>query len=355
MKGSATDNKLAPITVSYSASTDLRSKTVLFSGTVLNYQVAFTGRSSMLTLTGILAHCGNGTESYVFTKANIEWVGGEDLNAGIVDGKSMDWIKDNIDNEDICAIIVEEPVKDEDGESTDNKTKRVYYNPGRIFKRIIHKYNGDLIGTTKIDYYSGTATYGNDKDQTVQAIVWNYFRGRGFSEQSTAAIMGNIQVESSFDPASLGDSGHAAGLFQWWDYGAKTGRWLALKELADSKGKDWTNPGVQCEYAYNEMGGSISLADMFSLYSGSSYPRYFENGTEYGWAEKINLNTFKNLTDVAKATRIFSQCFERPNLPNMTARIQYATEFYNKYTGKNITVSDNSTITQNNWRNWRYW
>lgn len=121
---------MSPITVSYSASTDVKSKTVLFSGTILNYQIAFTGRSSMLTLTGILAHCGNQTENYIFTKANIEWVGGDDITNKMVDGKSMDWIEDNIDNEDICAIIVKD---------------RVYYNPGRIFKRIIHKYNRRFI------------------------------------------------------------------------------------------------------------------------------------------------------------------------------------------------------------------
>jgi len=346
---------MSPITVSYSASTDLKTKTVLFSGTILNYQVAFTGRSSMLTLTGILAHCGDETENYIFTKANIEWVGGDDTNNDIVDGKSMDWIEDNIDNEDVCAIIVEEKIKDDDGEDTGNTQKKVYYNPGRIFKRIIHKYNGDLIGTTKAVQYTGTYSGGTDKETTVQAIVWNYFRGKGFSEQSTVAIMGNIQVESTFDPKAIGDSGHAAGLFQWWDYGSKTGRWLALKNYADSRGKDWTNPLIQCEYAYNEMGGLTQLADVFSLYSGSSYPKYYSNGTEYGWAEKINLNTFKNLTDVAKATRIFSQCFERPNLPNMTARIQYATEFYNRYTGRSTTVNDTVPITMNNWRNWRYW
>lgn len=42
-KSSDDTSKLAPITVMYSASTDLnRTKTVLFSGIILNYQVAFT-------------------------------------------------------------------------------------------------------------------------------------------------------------------------------------------------------------------------------------------------------------------------------------------------------------------------
>lgn len=86
------------------------------------------------------------------------------------------------------------------GQDTSNKIKKVYYNPGRIFKRIIHKYNGDLVGTTKVKTgsysFSGIADYGDDKQKTVQSIVWNYFRGNGFTEQATAAIMGNIQQES---------------------------------------------------------------------------------------------------------------------------------------------------------------
>lgn len=130
LKGSSPNAELSPITVSYSASKNLKKKTVLFSGTILNYQVAFTGRSTMLTLSGILAHCGDDTTNYVFTRANIEWVGDYDKNTGLVDGKSMDWIKSNYDNEDVCAIAI-----------GDDEYKKVYYNPGRIFKRIIHKYN----------------------------------------------------------------------------------------------------------------------------------------------------------------------------------------------------------------------
>lgn len=42
-KSSDNTSKFAPITVMYSASTDLnKTKTVLFSGIILNYQVAFT-------------------------------------------------------------------------------------------------------------------------------------------------------------------------------------------------------------------------------------------------------------------------------------------------------------------------
>ena len=147
--------------------------------------MAFTGRSTMLTLTGILAHCGDETVNYIFTKANIEWVGGYDLDKGIVDGKEMSWIKNNLDNEDICAIIAPRKIKTSSGETTTEDV--VYYNPGRIFKRIIHKYNGDLVGTTKVA--TEKYEFSGDKDDN-RDFVWNFFRSHGFTEEATARYNG---------------------------------------------------------------------------------------------------------------------------------------------------------------------
>lgn len=314
----------------------------------------------MITLSGILAHCGDDTTNYIFTKSNIEWVGGDDINARMVDGKSMDWIENNLDNEDICAIIVDKSIINETtGEIS--KIPTVYYNPGRVFKRIIHKYNGDLVGTTKMETgsysFSGVADYGDDKQKLVQSIVWNYFRGNGFTEQATAAIMGNIQQESGFNPGRLQSGGPAAGLFQWENYNTQSGRWLALKGYADLKGKDWTDPGVQCEFAYNEMGGLTQLVDIFKTYSGKGGNGTYSNGTPWGWPEKISLSVFKSQTDISIAVQMFEQCFERASIPRMEKRIQYATEFYNEFSGSNITVSGSSYtyVTQNNWRYWRNW
>lgn len=323
----------------YSASTDLRTKTVIFSGTILDYQVAFTGRSSMLTLSGILAHCGDDTTNYVFTKANIEWVGGDDLSNNMVDGKSKTWIDSNYENEDVCAIIV--------GEGTN---KKIYYNPGRIFKRIIHKYNGDLLGTTKIE--SGTSSYtGTTTKNSIKDTVWNFFTSYGFSKESTAAIMGNIEQESSFNPAQKQVGGPAAGLFQWENYKTDSGRFHLMKESARQHGKDWTDVTEQCKYALSEM------SSCFSTYSGPAYPKQYSNGQDYGWSEKMNLDKFKQLTDITQATKIFEQCFERASIPRMDNRIKYATEIYNTYTNSNITTSDTNyiAVTQNNWRNWRNW
>lgn len=351
LKGSSSSdsNTLTPITVSYSASTDLKTKTVLFSGTVLDYQVAFTGRSTMLTLTGILAHCGDDTVNYIFTKANIEWVGGEDLNKGIIDGKEMNWIKNNLDNEDICAIIVDKKIRNETTGEIETQ-KVVYYNPGRIFKRIIHKYNGDLVGTTKMETLNYTFV-GERTEDSNRDYVWDFFRSNGFSEEATAGIMGNIQVESDFVTSKKQYGGPAVGIFQW-----EGDRQTALKEYAESQGKDWTDIEIQCDYALAEIDGGGIYNDVFERYSGSSYPRQGQYGYDYGWAEKIDLDYFKNLRDVEEATIIFEQCFERAGIPNMDNRIQWSESYYESYSGTSYSgMQYSSTITEYNWRYWRYW
>ena len=51
--------------------------------------------------------------------------------------------------------------------------------------------------------------------------MWNFFRSRGYSEQATAAIMGNAQEESALNPAQwqygsyVGNRNLGYGLFQW--------------------------------------------------------------------------------------------------------------------------------------------
>ena len=76
-------------------------------------------------------------------------------------------------------------------------------------------------------------------------------------------IMGNIQAESDFITDRKQNGGPAAGLFQWESYTGQNGRWLALKNYADSQGKDWTDIEVQCEFALDEMDS------VFSTYSGN--------------------------------------------------------------------------------------
>ena len=135
------NTQLAPISVRYSAANDL-SQSILFAGTCINYQVSFVGTATMLTIEGILSASTGDSSGWWFEKANIEWVGTWDGDES-VDGKDKSVWSNYENNEDVCAFL-DFPL-DENGEQ--RGTPIVYYNPSRIFKRIIHAYNGDKLGS----------------------------------------------------------------------------------------------------------------------------------------------------------------------------------------------------------------
>ena len=153
---------------------------------------------------------------------------------------------------------------------------------------------------------------------SVELQVWLYFTQLGFSEESTAGIMGNIYQESKFDSTLL-QNGHgpAAGLFQWENYLTKSSRWLSLYNFATARGTDWTDLQTQLDYAMTEIPGELST---------------------YG--SKMGLTAFQNLTDVAKATEEFEKSFERAGKPNMSARINAAHGYYDQFHGITSGGSD---------------
>ncbi len=53
------------------------------------------------------------------------------------------------------------------------------------------------------------------KPDTPEAKVWIYFQDKGLSSTQIAAIMGNLKVESGFDPSAINGSSGAYGLAQW--------------------------------------------------------------------------------------------------------------------------------------------
>lgn len=157
--------------------------------------------------------------------------------------------------------------------------------------------------------------------------VWNYFRGLGYSEEATAAIMGNMQGESGMNPASIQGNGKgpAAGIVQWEDYNKKSSRWKAMSDYAAKKGKDWTDLGSQLEYIQKE----LTSKDLRDRFLGSS-----TGPLEHAGAKPIEYEAWKTSTDVDMATRQFEAAFERAGKPHMDKRISYAKGFLELYAGK---------------------
>ena len=81
----------------------------------------------------------------------------------------------------------------------------------------------------------------------IQGQIYDYLLAKGVPPVGAAAIMGNIQGESSFKPDVVNSSGHS-GLCQWGG-----GRLNNLKKLAASKGKEWTDVECQLDYLWEEL------------------------------------------------------------------------------------------------------
>lgn len=158
--------------------------------------------------------------------------------------------------------------------------------------------------------------------------VWNYFRSAGFSEESTAAIMGNLMRESGLDPTRIqgNGAGPAAGIAQWENYNLGTGRWLTMSEYANSQGKEWTDLECQLDFII------IEMPQVFSTYTGHGTYTY-DNGTVTWWPDPVTVEEFKAMTDIDTATEIFERTFTRASVPAMQERINYAHSFYEMYKG----------------------
>lgn len=80
--------------------------------------------------------------------------------------------------------------------------------------------------------------------------IWNFFRSRGYSEQATAALIGNAQHESYLNPAQwqngVGATTGAYGLWQW----DPTTRYTVT--YCERLGYDRTNGYYQCLWVDTE-------------------------------------------------------------------------------------------------------
>lgn len=179
--------------------------------------------------------------------------------------------------------------------------------------------------------FGGTGKYGSD---TIQYQVWTKLRTQ-LSETQSAAVMGNIQAESGFDPSIIeGGTGWGFGLCQWTNpNGGSTGRRANLEQYAASIGKDPSDIGVQCDFLLAELnpnGGCNGYATyqlMTTNYEGKSW----------------NKDTFNTATDLETLTKAFCYCWERPNAQyaHIDVRLEAAKEYYQEFIG--VPAADGSS------------
>lgn len=80
--------------------------------------------------------------------------------------------------------------------------------------------------------------------------AFSYLTGQGLPAHQAAALVGNMQQESSMNPTALNQGEGAYGLMQW-----RGDRRQGLQDFAQSTGSDASNPRTQLDFALHEMNG----------------------------------------------------------------------------------------------------
>lgn len=178
----------------------------------------------------------------------------------------------------------------------------------------------------------GKLTEGGTSDTLVGSEItekiWNYLKSKGCSDIAVAAIMGNMEAESSFNPGSIEvnsspDKGH--GLCQW-----TFGRWTTLEKRANEAGVAWNDIGLQLDYLWDELTGNGVTKQL----TGSSC---------------TSINALNSMPTIAQATEAFCWSFERPrkSTAHIDRRISSAQKIYDLYAGKENTDSSTENSDSN--------
>ncbi|MGF7010528.1 hypothetical protein M2146_001052 [Lachnospiraceae bacterium PF1-22] len=170
-----------------------------------------------------------------------------------------------------------------------------------------------------------TGIIGNNKgcssagDGTVPGQIWMYLDSKGVEDVQKAAILGNIQAESGFNPGTVeGGSGIGFGLCQW-----SFGRRTTLESWASSNNKDVASVDTQMDFFWMEYSPDAERA----------------SGVAFQWiVSAYSYEKFVGTTDIAEATTIFCHGWERCQVNESVAhlqsrRIPQAQFYYDKYAG----------------------
>lgn len=164
--------------------------------------------------------------------------------------------------------------------------------------------------------------------------VWQFLKSKGYSEQVTAGILGNMEQESGIMPdLDEGGGGPGYGLVQWTSpVAGESGRAYVQRLLAQA--------GISGDY--RNINTQLQLLD-WHMHNGQYIPTS---------AYPYSVAQFKALTDIGTATMAFEANFERPAVTH-PERIDMAIYWYNKLHGlqpSNPTwmnpVRSSYTITQ---------
>lgn len=156
-----------------------------------------------------------------------------------------------------------------------------------------------------------------------EAEIAQFLLDKGYDEIHVAAIMGNMRAEAGgtpgmdFDTGSVEiGSGAGHGICQW------TGsRWDGpggLLDFAQSQGKEWTDLQVQLDFLWTEL--QANWIGGYTVSQGSDDPPY--PTSVYG-----SRTRFEQASELEEAVESFCYGFERPGIPHISRRIEYARQY----------------------------
>lgn len=129
-------------------------------------------------------------------------------------------------------------------------------------------------------------------------FIYQQLLAKGYSPAGAAAILGNLEIESGFNPHSTGDGGTAHGIAQW-----RGDRWANLKAFAKKSGRSEWDVGAEVDFLVKEL----------SSYKG------------------LNKMLLDPKTDAGKAARQFDAIFERSDGSARDARAKAAEKYLKRY------------------------
>ena len=193
-----------------------------------------------------------------------------------------------------------------------------------------------LFGKINIEgnlYVNGTEITGNsggsgeipielttEKEKNAWAI-WSYFKSLGYSEQSIAGMLGNIDAESGIMPDTEQLYGPAYGLVQW------DGSAYPLVGNPEPNGRLY----VQNLLRAAEISGDYrNITTQVKLIEWCMY-----NGQWIGAVSPFSIDGFKAETDINNATYAFLKNFERAGVEALANRETQANYWYNRLHGLN--------------------
>lgn len=201
-------------------------------------------------------------------------------------------------------------------------------NYGRLGKHTLQRNWSQIYGYGKLDD-TGSTPYPTDARHTNAKYIWDFFKGKGWTEQSIAGMLGNIDWESMGIQPNLAEIGgdfpnDGYGIVQWTP-ATKLINWCNINGL------DYTTLDAQVKMIEHEQIDGIQLTPS------ATYSQTWDD--------------FVGITDIELATRVFVTNYERPASISSTIsiRLGYANYWYNILNGTESTGNTPITTTDKNY------